>query len=122
MFTIQDVHKELMDSINTAIENAQKQLDQIDPSGEQYNLNVVVDATIVVPASPTDPSNTKPILTGVSLVALRENIARTAAMLAETASQWPATVPCPEGFIGMDFFCCSHTVTEEESSPRFSVN
>ena len=93
-----------MESIGEAIKRAQICLDQVDPSAGGYNLNVVVDATVVAPAPPSAPLLTRPILHGVTLVTTRANLANVAGRMARAAMSLPAQAPNPEGFIGLDVF------------------
>jgi hypothetical protein len=121
MLSIQSIHKDLMDSINESIDVATEQLNQLDPSGEKYLLNVVVDAAIDGP----DPSATQfsaTLLHGVSLLSTRENIANVAASLTKTAGIAPPTVSDPKGVFAFDIFSTTFNVEEIFPKQGFSAN
>jgi len=99
-----------MDSIDAAIKRAQICLDQVDPSAGGYSLNVIVDATVVAPASPSAPLLTTPILHGVALLTTRANLANVAGRMAKAAMSLPAQAPNPDGFVGSDVFAGTFNV------------
>jgi hypothetical protein len=120
MLTPQDIHKNLMDSINEAIEEAMTQLDQLDPSLEKYLLNVVVDAAIDE-LNPSAPNGLVPLFRGVTVNSIRAHVAGVAASLALAAGM-PATDPNPQGIVGLDLFAASDCIEANCPLQGFSVN
>ena len=122
MQTVKDIHSNLVVTINEAIEKAQMELDQIDPTAGDFNLNVIVDATVVVVVPPSHLVFTTPILSTVILATSRENLENVVDKLVEAENFLPATYSNPEGHVGLDIFYDTYVVQVDEPVQGFSVN
>jgi hypothetical protein len=120
MSNIQDIHGELMDSIGEAIKKADLQISQIDPSGENCSLNLVIDITAIG----THPISGEqfPLAKGIIYEGWRGNLAYSAAGLTVTVSTAPASSSHPEGQVGNDYVKISAILDISDQNQRFSVN
>ena len=109
-----------MDSIGEAIKKADLQISQIDPSGENCSLNMVIDITAIG----THPVSGEqfPLVKGIICDGWRGTLASSTAGLAVTVSTVPAASSHPEGFVGCDYVQISVIQDTTDHVQRFSVN
>jgi hypothetical protein len=119
--TIQNIHKDLMDEISAAFNNAADKIEQIDPSCENYFLQMVLNVSVFTP-DPTSPVAQRAMLNGQTLVGNRSGIAEAAAILAVVVGNTPATEPDPEGFVGFDEISVSTISGSTSPTNLFSIN
>lgn len=121
MINLQDIHKNLMEKINEAVQDAMEKLDQVNDTELPYGLSVVVDTIIEGPTS-VDPTGYYPLSNGLSIIGLRENLLRVSTECAQLAGSMPTEKPGPNGRVDLDLLNASFIFEAESPNQGFSVN
>jgi hypothetical protein len=120
MDATKQIHENLMDGFNEAIENALDQLDVVDPSGENLQLEITISAGIVG-KNPLGLNGLSTKHYSIIIGSSRGNLGEIASILAEVAALKQAEYPNPEGIQELDYFERETDLTDDPNL-GFSAN